>query len=64
MPEMNRSLSSRLDAPERAASMRLLRKFVQVNDDQSREPMRSPPVRAGWCRWLPARPWLCWKMTN
>ena len=39
--EMNRSLLSRLDAPERDEFMRLLRKFVQVNNDQSRAPMRS-----------------------
>ena len=39
--EMNRGLLSRLDEPERAEFMRLLRKFVQVNNDQSRAPMRS-----------------------
>ena len=39
--EMNQSLLSRLDAPERDEFMRLLRKFVQVNNEQSRAPMRS-----------------------
>ena len=38
---MNQALLSRLDAGERAEFMRLLRKFVQVNNDQSRAPMRS-----------------------
>lgn len=38
---MNHNLLSRLDEDERQAFMRLLRKFVQVNNDQSRAPMRS-----------------------
>lgn len=38
---MNRDLLSRLDPEERTAFMRLLRKFVQLNNDQSRAPMRS-----------------------
>jgi DNA-binding MarR family transcriptional regulator len=38
---MNHDLLSRLDEDERQAFMRLLRKFVQVNNDQSRAPMRS-----------------------
>lgn len=38
---MNRALLSRLDDGERAEFMRLLRKFVQLNNDQSRAPMRS-----------------------
>ena len=37
---MNAALLSRLDAPERAEFMRLLRKFVQLNNDQSRAPQR------------------------
>jgi len=38
---MNEAMLSRLDAPERAEFMRLLRKFVQLNNDQSRAPLRS-----------------------
>lgn len=38
---MNQDLLSRLDTDERVAFMRLLRKFVQLNNDQSRAPMRS-----------------------
>jgi DNA-binding MarR family transcriptional regulator len=38
---MNRELLSRLDADEQLAFMRLLRKFVQLNNEQSRAPMRS-----------------------
>jgi DNA-binding MarR family transcriptional regulator len=38
---MNLQLLQRLDDDERAEFMRLLRKFVQVNNDQSRAPMRS-----------------------
>lgn len=38
---MNRDLLSRLDEDERQAFMHLLRKFVQVNNDHSRAPMRS-----------------------
>ena len=45
--EMNQSLLSRLDAPERAEFMRLLRKFVQLNNDQSRAPMRSAADERG-----------------
>jgi len=38
---MNRDLLSRLDAGERAEFMRLLAKFVQLNNEHSRAPMRS-----------------------
>ena len=38
---MNQSLLSRLDETERQEFMRLLRKFVQMNNEQSRAPMRS-----------------------
>jgi len=38
---MNLQLLQRLDDDERTEFMRLLRKFVQVNNDQSRAPMRS-----------------------
>jgi DNA-binding MarR family transcriptional regulator len=38
---MNDALLSRLDAAERADFMRLLRKFVQLNNGQSRAPLRS-----------------------
>lgn len=38
---MNQDLLARLDAGERADFLRLLRKFVQLNNDQSRAPMRS-----------------------
>lgn len=38
---MNEDLLGRLDADERATFMRLLAKFVQLNNDQSRAPMRS-----------------------
>ncbi|OYU97965.1 MAG: MarR family transcriptional regulator [Burkholderiales bacterium PBB5] len=38
---MNAAMLSRLDEPERAEFMRLLRKFVQLNNDQSRAPLRS-----------------------
>lgn len=38
---MNRSLLSRLDQTEREDFMRLLRKFVQLNNEQSRAPRRS-----------------------
>jgi DNA-binding MarR family transcriptional regulator len=38
---MNLQLLQRLDDDERAEFMRLLRKFVQLNNDQSRAPMRS-----------------------
>lgn len=38
---MNRDLLRRLDEGERAEFMRLLRKFVQLNNDQSRAPLRS-----------------------
>ena len=45
LADMNHGLLSRLDATERAEFMRLLRKFVQTNNDESRAPMRSagPP---------------------
>ena len=45
LADMNQSLLGRLDAAERAEFMRLLRKFVQTNNDESRAPMRSagPP---------------------
>ena len=36
---MNAALLSRLEAPERAEFMRLLGKFVQLNNDQSRAPL-------------------------
>jgi DNA-binding MarR family transcriptional regulator len=38
---MNHDLLSRLDCGEQAEFMRLLRKFVQLNNDQSRAPLRS-----------------------
>jgi DNA-binding MarR family transcriptional regulator len=38
---MNDSLLQRLDAAERVEFMRLLRKFVQFNNDQSQAPMRN-----------------------
>lgn len=38
---LNQGLLSRLDEPERQEFMRLLRKFVQMNNGQSRAPMRS-----------------------
>ena len=41
LKQMNDDLLSRLDAPERAEFMRLLRKFVQLNNEQSRAPLRS-----------------------
>lgn len=41
---MNNHLLSGLDDAERAEFMRLLRKFVQINNDQSRAPMRSAPA--------------------
>jgi len=44
---MNRDLLSRLDEDERAAFMQLLRKFVQVNNEQSRAPMRSSATDLG-----------------
>lgn len=44
---MNRDLLSRLDEDEQAAFMRLLRKFVQVNNDQSRAPMRRSAADTG-----------------
>ena len=44
---MNRDLLSRLDEDERAAFMQLLRKFVQVNNEQSRAPMRSAATASG-----------------
>jgi len=49
MVAMNHALLSRLDDGERAEFMRLLRKFVQLNNDQSRAPMRSASgeARAG-----------------
>jgi len=40
---MNDALLGGLDASEREAFMRLLRKFVQMNNSQSRAPMRSDP---------------------
>jgi len=40
---MNDALLGGLDAGEREAFMRLLRKFVQMNNSQSRAPMRSDP---------------------
>ena len=45
LADMNQGLLGRLDAAERAEFMRLLRKFVQTNNDESRAPMRSagPP---------------------
>ena len=43
---MNKALLSRLDAGERSEFMRLLRKFVQVNNEQSRAPMRSAADQA------------------
>lgn len=44
---MNHELLSRLDEDERLAFMQLLRKFVQLNNDQSRAPMRSGPPSRG-----------------
>jgi DNA-binding MarR family transcriptional regulator len=44
---MNQELLSRLDEDERLAFMQLLRKFVQLNNDQSRAPMRSGPLSPG-----------------
>ena len=41
LKQMNDDLLSRLDVPERAEFMRLLRKFVQLNNEQSRAPLRS-----------------------
>ena len=38
---MNEELLGRLEADEREVFMRLLAKFVQLNNDQSRAPMRS-----------------------
>jgi DNA-binding MarR family transcriptional regulator len=38
---MNEDLLGRLDADERATFMHLLAKFVQLNNEQSRAPMRS-----------------------
>ncbi len=45
LADMNQGLLGRLDAAEQAEFMRLLRKFVQTNNDESRAPMRSagPP---------------------
>ena len=40
---MNDALLGGLDASEREAFMRLLHKFVQMNNSQSRAPMRSDP---------------------
>lgn len=42
---MNKAMLARLDAGERAEFMRLLRKFVRVNNEQSRAPMRSAAQR-------------------
>lgn len=44
---MNQDLLSRLDEDERLAFMRLLRKFVQLNTDQSRAPMHSADQASG-----------------
>ena len=46
LADMNQGLLGRLDVAERAEFMRLLRKFVQTNNGESRAPMRSarPPA--------------------
>ena len=44
---MNDQLLARLDAAEREDFMRLLRKFVQLNNEQSRAPMRSASPKIG-----------------
>jgi DNA-binding MarR family transcriptional regulator len=44
---MNHDLLSRLEEDERLAFMQLLRKFVQVNNEQSRAPMRSSTADLG-----------------
>lgn len=44
---MNQDLLSRLDEDERRAFMRLQRKFVQLNIQQSRAPMRSTATAPG-----------------
>ena len=44
---MNDQLLARLDAAEREDFMRLLRKFVQLNNEQSRAPMRSASPNIG-----------------
>lgn len=44
---MNQDLLSRLDEDERRAFMRLQRKFVQLNIEQSRAPMRSTATAPG-----------------
>ena len=41
LQRMNEDLLSRLDVDERVDFMRLLAKFVQLNNEQSRAPMRS-----------------------
>ena len=41
LAEMNKQLLSRLDDAERLEFMRLLRKFVQLNNEQSRAPLRT-----------------------
>lgn len=41
LQRMNEDLLSRLDVEERVDFMRLLAKFVQLNNEQSRAPMRS-----------------------
>jgi DNA-binding MarR family transcriptional regulator len=42
---MNRDLLSRLDAGERAEFMRLLAKFVQLNNEHSRAPRSARPTQ-------------------
>ena len=44
---MNDQLLARLDDAEREDFMRLLRKFVQLNNEQSRAPMRSAAPKIG-----------------
>lgn len=45
MRTMQRQLLGRLDAAEQKEFLRLLRKFVQLNNEQSRAPLRRPAAR-------------------
>lgn len=47
LQRMNTAMLAGLDAEERETFMRLLRKFVRLNNDQSRAPQRSSPMDQG-----------------
>lgn len=47
MQRMQSQLMGRLDEAEREQFLRLLRKFVELNNERSRAPLRTPPARPG-----------------